>query len=484
MAEFLVVAAGPLLADPSTTQISGQCLRTVHFVRPMTEAGHQVRLLTIPIPGTGDPDDRCSVETRRYQDLLHYKAFTSHDETYIVDRLRRVMQRGSFDAVVGINAYPAYLVAQARPEVPFWADLYGWTMAEGQTRAALVGSDRFYDHFWRLEVATLLAADRFSTASDRQGNALYGELSMVGRLNRHTFDWPFANTIPTAVYPIYNDLQRQRKMPAELEGKVPDDAHLVLWSGGFNTWTDVDLLAEAFAQAMAQDPRIHLVATGGAVVGHDDKSFVRFQSLAAERLPADRVHLLGWVPTELVVALHARADLGINVDCRNTETHFGARNRLTHMMGAGVPVLTTRGTEITQWIEDNRAGEVVASGDAKAFAAAILDSAANPDRWQRRAQRARRRAREAFDPARTLGEFLAWCQKPKWAPDRDPRLTRARSPRKLGSDPAEDIEARLWARLKVDGQVGPLLTDRESLRRLRAKWPLSLWRSLKSRLKG
>ncbi|MCB2155480.1 glycosyltransferase [bacterium] len=484
MAEILVVAAGPLLEEAGTTQISGQCMRTSHFIEPMKAAGHQVRLLTVPIPGASDPDDRCSVEKRRYKDLLYYKAFTSHDEAYIINALRSVLHKSNFDAVVGINAYPAYLVAQAAPELPFWADLYGWTMAEGQTRAALVNSDRYYDHFWRLEVAALLAADRFSTASARQGNALYGELAMVGRLNRHTFDWPFATTIPTATSPIYDQLQRTRKTPPALADKVPDDAHMILWSGGFNTWTDVDLLAESFRSAMEANPNIHLVATGGAVVGHDDKSYVRFQKLAAEQLPADRVHLLGWVETELVVALHARADVGINVDCRNTETHFGARTRLTHMMGAGLPVLTTRGTEIAEWIEENRAGEVVASGDVAAFADALIDSAADPNRWQRRAQRARKRVREAFDPQQTLADFLEWCGEPKWAPDRDPRLTRRRGARKAGPDLAEDVEALLWARLKVEGQVGPLLTDRESLRRLRAKWPLRLWRSIKSRLKG
>lgn len=480
MGRFLVVGTGPLLDDPATRIVSGQCLRTMHFVRPLREAGHEVNLTTVPIPGCEDEDAAEAYRDRRYHDLLRYKAFTTSDETRIVRLLRRVLHREDFDAVVGINAYPAYLLARAEPAVPFWADLNGWTMAEGQVRAARVGHDRDYDHFWRLEVATLLAADRFSTVSTRQGDALYGELALVGRLNGLTFDWPFSDTVPNAIYPLYAEVQRlpEAWKDSPAAAAIPDGAHVVLWSGGFNSWTDVEMLAAGIGEALRTEPALYFLATGGAVHGHDEDTYARMRALAEQHWPEGRYAFLGWIETGEVVALHARADVAINIDSRNTETRFGARNRLTNMLGAGVPVVTTRGTEVAAWIEEHQAGEAISPGDAQALARALVDSHRRREEWERRAQKARTAAHAAFAPHATLASFLQWCDKPCFAPDRDWNAPPRRRERIRALN--EDFEPRLWARLKLEGRVRALMNDSAALRSLRRKLPLRLWYRLKS----
>ena len=465
MPRFLILGTGPLIDEAGARQVSGQCLRTVHFVRPMRAAGHEVRLLTVPIPGAEDARAG-RLETA---DGIVYEALASHGQDAALARLREVLAAEAFDGAVGINAYPAYLLARALAGrgLPLWADLNGWTMAEGQTRAALVGHDGDMPHFWRLEAEVLLRADRFSTVSERQGDALYGELAMVGRLNRHTFDHPFAAPVPNAVHALYAGLERSADLPACLAGRgIAADAPLILWSGGFNTWTDAGLLTEALARVLETVPESHFVATGGAVTGHDDTTYRRFREMAAERLPAGRVHLLGWVPIEDVVALHARADVGLNVDAPNTETRFGARNRLTNMMGAGMAVVTTAGTEIAAWIAERDAGWVVVPRDAEALGGALAKALRDRDLARARAQRGQRAAREAFAPEATLTPFLSWCEKPECAPDR-------------AEGPANPLAE--WTRLQADGAVEGLLLDRASLRNLRAKWPLRLWRAAKGK---
>lgn len=474
MGRFLVIGAGPLLDDAGTTLVSGQCLRTMHFVRPMKEAGHEVNLATVPIPGCESTPAQGRFETRKYEELLQYKAFTTADETAIVKMLRQVLERHEFDGAIGINPYPAYLLARADPSVPFWADLNGWTMAEGQTRATRLEHDRDYDHFWRVEVAALLAADRFSTVSIRQGDALYGELALVGRLNSLTFSWPFTTAIPNAVYPIYEQLERTPETPVE---GFPPDAHTVLWSGGFNTWTDIDLLIQGVAQAMERNPRLHFLSTGGAVHGHDERTYTDFQTKAAQRWPEGRYKLLGWVETDKVLALHARAAVGINIDSANTETRFGARNRLTNMLGAGLPVLTTRGTEIAEWIEDNNAGTVIPTGDAEALAAALMDSAEETAEWEHRAHNARALALRTFRPGETLTQFLEWCEKPGFSPDRNPTGSTAMRQRVRSLN--RELEARQWANLKLNDQVRGLMHDRASLKALRRKWPMRIYYHIK-----
>lgn len=153
------------------------------------------------------------------------------------------------------------------------------------------------------------------------------------------------------------------------------------------------------------------------MLGHDEETYARFLHRAAGELPAGRWHALGWIPTDQVLDLHARAAVGINIDGHNTETLFGARNRLTNMMGAGLPVVTTEGTEIAAWIAARDLAPVVPRGDGQAFAAAIAEAARGGPAIRDRARRARAAASEEFAPAATLPAFLSWAADPRRASD-------------------------------------------------------------------
>ena len=414
---FFVVATGPLL-EQGATVMSGQCLRTWHFCAPLLRAGHRVTLITIPIPGATADDGAAKEEAASYQGFPYIR-LSFNAPHLALPRLEALLaERGPFDAAVGINAYPAWLLARLAPNLPFWADLNGWTMAEGVTRAAVVGHDNDFAHFWKLEVATLLAADRFSTVTERQAYALEGELALLGRLNAKTFAESFASSVPNAIYPDYATLERRSSVPEFLRDRLPADARIVLWTGGFNTWTDTEMLTEGMARLLAADPSAAFVCTGGAVLGHDELTYKRFLEVATKRLPAGRFLPLGWVPLDQVVALHAAAAVGINIDGTNVETRFGARNRLTNMLGCGLPVLTTRGTEIAAWIEAHGAGTVIPPGSAAALADALAGVLRDREATEAMAAQARTAALEAFAPEATLREFLQWAGAPCRAADR------------------------------------------------------------------
>ena len=420
MRTIFVLGTGPLL-EPGTTVISGQCLRTTHFVQPLLDAGHRVELMTVPIPGTTD-DSLDPPIAEAVFGALRYRRLTSNAAHRILPVIRAAIEALRSDALFGINAGPACLLAElARPE-PLWADLNGWTMAEGLVRAARLGHDRDYDHFWRQEAITLLRAARFSTVSDRQSDALSGELAMLGALTRERFSGDFVCTIPNAVHPAYATLERASGVPDFLADRLPADAQICLWSGGFNSWTDLELLTDAMARAFEELPRLYFVCTGGAVHGHDEKTYADFQRLAAERFPAGRCLMLGWVDFPQVLQLHAAATLGLNIDSANVETRFGARNRLTNMLGAGLPVVTTRGTEIAEWTEKNDAGVVVPAGDVTALAAALIAGARDAAEGEARAVSARAAALRDFLPANTVAPLLAWLASgpaPRPLPDPD-----------------------------------------------------------------
>lgn len=416
MSKIFVLGTGPLL-EAGNSIMSGQCLRTWHFCAPLIANGHSVHLMTVPIPGTTEDAAEPPVRDAHYRDQP-YKRLLNNAPNRILPIIQAEIEAIKPHAIVGVNAYPAFLLAELdRPE-PFWADLNGWTMAEGQVRAAVVGHDREFGHFWRMEALTLLRGDRFSTVTDRQAHALYGEMAALGRLDHRNFEEDFATAVPNAVYPDYANLRRTAEMPRIIADQVPNEALICLWSGGFNSWTDIETLTAGMGEALQREKSLYFVCTGGAIKGHDEVTYKHFEQLAARRFPAGRCVQLGWVELADVLALHAYANVGINIDGPNVETRFGARNRLTNMLGAGLPVMTTRGTEIADWIERQELGCVFKSGDAAELAIALTQSVREATSWRLRAARARQRALSDFAPQRTLETFLRWIEKPAVARDK------------------------------------------------------------------
>lgn len=407
MSRLLLLGTGPLLEDPVVV-FSGQCLRTWQFTAPLLEAGHEVSLCTIPIPGANAEEE--GIATEGSYRGFRYRRFLTNNPDRIRKNLGELIADFRPDGIVGVNGYPAYLAALVAGDVPFWADLNGWTLAEGIVRNAAVQHDRDFPHFWKTEVSTVLRGDYFSTVTERQLFALEGELAVLGRLDRFAAGRSLGCVVPNAIYPDYEKLERRNSLPTWLVEQFPSARRLLLWSGGFNSWTDIPVLLDALALVLNLHPDLLFVSTGGAILGHDEETYRRFLELANEKLPAGRWSALGWVPMERVLELHACASAGVSLDGDNLETRYGARNRLTNMLAAGMPVATTRGTEIAAWIEAGGYGAVCELGSCEAFAGAIeralgIDGAKGHDA-----------VRRAFSPAETLGPFLRWCRQPMRAP--------------------------------------------------------------------
>lgn len=458
MAKLLVLATGPLL-EAGVGLFGAHGLRTWHLTRPLLDAGHEVRLFTIPMYDPADPSQRTAgVVERSYQGFA-YHAFTNCDDRHNIARLEEEARRFSPDALIGVNAYPCAVLAKVNFRAPLWADLNGSATIEGQIKARNDASDALLGHAWEMEKASLRRADRFSTVSERQMYLLCGQLSAVGRMNRHTFDYPFASVIPNAFNPVFTDSAAARSGTLRIRGGlVPEDAFVLLWSGGYNAWTDYAVLQRALEMAMEACPRLHYVATGGPVAGHDDVSYPRFRESLARSPFAARFHLLGWIDAGELPGVMAQSDLGIQVDAPNFETLFGARNRTINMMAAGLPVLTTPGAEISD--ELIAAGCVASPGarsGAEALAREIIALYEDRDRLRDLAERGRRYVLEHFSYERTTRPLLEWATSPGFAPDNQARLELAGAdgeadgnPFAFPLNPIEELvtagEAALWER--------------------------------------
>ncbi len=386
--------------------------RTWQIVEPLADAGHAVCVVAQRIPGAYECDDAEVVRLER----SGVEVFTLDVESFrrpgVVDGL---VDWFSPEVVIGAaSTVPALRAVEVAGDRPVWVDLFGDLMAEAQARLGVHPQESLAPY--RDVLATLLErGDVFSAVSDRQRDAVLGQLGLVGRLNRNTRDVALVHTVPCSIPPDGGD----EFVPGgdEVLDDVDDGDVVVLWSGGFNTWCDVDTLVDGVERAMAADPRILLVATGGSIPGHDDVSYARFLNRVERSDQRDRFVVKGAVESRLAARYRRRADLGVVTEKAVAERRLGSSGRVLGWLDAGLPVICTAVSELGAMLAEQSLAGIYRVGDPDDLARAILDDAGDLDAAGDRARRARAFAREVWRPQATTRPLVRWVETAGRAPD-------------------------------------------------------------------
>ena len=157
------------------------------------------------------------------------------------------------------------------------------------------------------------------------------------------------------------------------ESLLPGELN-VLYAGRISKEKNIDLLADAFALAHEQDPRLHLVLAGGGPE----------QPRLADRL-GDRASFLGWQAGTSLAAIYASAD----AFCFPSETDtFG--QVVLEAQASAIPVVAVDAGGPRELITDDVDG-LLRPARADALADALLSLAASPGLRRRLGVAARRR---------------------------------------------------------------------------------------------
>lgn len=414
MSRLLVVGLAPLPFE-NTKKNFGPGTRTWQFASGLAARGHAVDLIAIAIPGVYEEGSLVESEERDGVRIVRWPESRFGDAAGVAQRLSE--QR--YGAVVGATMYGSNLLAQCRPEVPFWADQFGHVMAEAQVKAGVEQENWPLAYFWRIVREIDATADRISTVSRKQRLACMGELGAVGRLNAKTCGHELVEVVPCA-------LMQERLAPAGREidlraGRVPDDAFVLLWSGSFNTWSDVETLFAGVEAAMEEESRIWFCSTGGQLDGHDEVTYPRFCELVAASRHRERFLLEGWVDGELVADYVDQADLGVLTEKAIYEGELGSKNRIAEWMAASLPVAYNRVGDIGDDLDRYRLGLTFGVGDAEAFAQQVLWAARHPEELAQMTDRAREFAQRHYSVESSISPLALWCLEPQFAPDREER---------------------------------------------------------------
>lgn len=172
---------------------------------------------------------------------------------------------------------------------------------------------------------------------------------------------------------------------------LPDGAKLVGAVGRLVPIKNIPLLLEAAVLAHRRDPAIRVVLVG------DGDLRAELKARAAALGLAEAVTFAGWrrdLPS-------VYADLDAVVISSDNE---GTPASLIEAMATGCPVVATRVGGVPDLVADGETGRLVPPGDAEALAAAILALFAEPERTDRMAALARRRALERYQARRLVAD--------------------------------------------------------------------------------
>lgn len=415
MARVVVFGLGPMRWEHST-RLFALPLRTWHVAAALARDGHDVMLFSMRTAAfEGWPADKATRVVRDGVTVYSLSEHLLHDRRQWVEE--KIRSFGA-DCIVGVNRDPASLAAELAGALPFWADINGDPMAEAQAKAEAVGSDTWTPEFHRRFVSVLTRADVFSTCSEAQRMALIGQLSMLGRLTAANAGYEFVHAIPNSVdEDELRLLSSIRRRPRQ-----PEEPFVLLWSGSYNTWCDLDVLFEGIDQAMRRSPALRFVSTSGGIEGHYTEGYDRFRTRAARSEHAARYHFAGWVETAELPAYYRDAHAAILTDRYGYEGLLGARTRMIDWAAAGLPIVTTRLSEISRALEDAGAALASPCGDVDSLVENILTLVNEPHLALETGERARRYARESLRASTQFDGLRAWVRSPRRAPDGDRRV--------------------------------------------------------------
>lgn len=333
--------------------------------------------------------------------------YLNKDDRGFWRRLKQEFRSFDPELCLSINNLASFYMAKLRPSAPFWADLNGWLMGEGQSAAHAYSSNAYIKTLWSRETTILKHADQFSVVSSRQKDAIYGELAANLRLNQWTESWPF-----TAVIPNSNEIE---KIDSDYKLDLPKNAKVVLFSGSYNTWLDEETLFKGIDAAMDKDENLFFVSTGGEVEGESNPVFRSFMKRVKSSKHKSRFQFLSWLSSGELHSLYSQVSLAINLDRDNAESYFGARNRINEWIRFDVPVFTTISTEVSSSLSEANACVALKFSDPKDLCEKI--SAHSHESLKEIASRAKDYANNHFSMKVTTAPLRHWLKTAEKAPD-------------------------------------------------------------------
>ena len=384
----------------------------------------------------------------------------------------------------------------AEMNIPIAIDLYVPSLLEG-----LVWHDKddwgtwipSYEEYLRVQLELLLIGDFFFCASERQRDYWLGWLHAQKRINPHTYRQDPTLRQLIDVVPFGLPSKEPLKTQPVLKGTHPGidlDDKVILWSGGLWDWLDPLTLIRAMAELVPHHPELKLYFLGTrhpnpvvSGMSMPDQTI----ALSKELGLYDRSVFFGeWVAYEERVNYLLDADLAVITHPAHIETRFSNRTRVLDCIWTSLPIITTEGDAMADWVHAENLGFVVPSEDVKALSEAIDRMLVSGGRDEYAESFTNLRAQLSWD--KVIKPLSEYCSGRYFAPDKGQYLTEVERYRRDAEVHLQQVIADKDAFLEQvvrdkDSIMEGILQEKENLQRRIDQYdnllPLRMYHGLK-----
>ncbi len=264
-------------------------------------------------------------------------------------------------------------------------DLYDpWLFENLELHTGDLGADRALQFDAAVLNELIDAGDFFVCASERQRDYWLGLLSSRDRLTEGHYEIDRDLRLLIDVVPFGLPDHEPRRSKPVLKGVHPSiatDDLVVLWGGGSWDWFDPVGAVEAFAEVVREVPNAKLYFLGFQLASANVKP-MRVAEQTRRRvseLGLDKSVIFGdWAPYDEREAYLVEADVALSAARDLAETRLSFRTRVLDYLWAGLPIVATSGDVLSDLVVEEKVGLVVAPGDPRALAAAMIRMLTSP----------------------------------------------------------------------------------------------------------
>lgn len=352
--------------------------------RTLAGAGYRVTVVADAAPGLPDSEDRKGIHVVRVGRAgppLPFLRFALH-EARLARMLRRL--RPSILHAHDSNALIPIALAAIGQRLPYVYDAHDLWL--GRPRR-----ERSRAYFW-LQQAYYGAVERLTVP--RAAVTLTVSPPIVTHLQSR-YGLGQVRLVPN--YPELSDGEPRDLRRLSGGQRIPPEARPILYLGGLMAGRGIEQLLDALPSV----PAGHLVLLGSGVLAPDLHR--RAWALGV----ADRVHLLGEVPSDEVVAYAASAAIGVSpIVPSSLNYRYSLPNKLFQYMAAALPVVASDFRQVREVVEGCGCGVVVDTTDPAAVAAAINGILDDPVAARAMGERGRAAVEERYNWDVSAAELL------------------------------------------------------------------------------
>lgn len=309
----------------------------------------------------------------------------------------------------------------------------------------------------------LRIGDTFICANERQRDYWLGMLTANNRVNPSTYldDKTLKRLIDVVPFGLPSvPPEHKRQVLKGVHPGISTSDKVVLWCGGTWEWLDPLTLVRAMAIIAESRQDVKLFFMGKQ---HSDPGTVARTSVCAATIQLcndlkllDRyVFFNDWTPYDERQNYLLEADIGVSLHPDHLEVRFACRTAVLDYIWAGLPVISSRGDDMSELVNRHGLGKVVNNGDVDGLVAGILELIERPNLRETLRPNFERVAR-LYTWEKVVDPVVKWCRNPRKAADKDGRrqlaAQLATNPEK--PTPAWVLPSRAWYFLRKTGALG------------------------------